>query len=233
MAAASLYSPFQRFVIHAYTQFEKDYKNLQSHINSAQALLKPEKTYEEFLSIFRKFIAFQGDFPVYRDEIVFLTEPFPATLQTYLLQRLGYVSDLVELTLGYDIPVEREQAEKELLNGKVPKGGLAKDIVVAAGAGFINGFPVFGALGIGLAAAEHLLRDATPEETQKQIEKNELVRKINERTKSVVILHLEALYHNLKANQREKTWAARHAVILAPAEPSLGLERSEEKKRQS
>lgn len=43
MAAASLYSPFQRFVIHAYTQFEKDYKNLQSHINSAQALLKPEK----------------------------------------------------------------------------------------------------------------------------------------------------------------------------------------------
>lgn len=165
-----------------------------------------------------------------RDEITDLTEPYQPALYRYLCQRLDYVSDVVLLTLSYcENEEERAKIEKDYLNGKAPKEFTAAIIAGAAGGGFKAGL-LGAALGAGLAIGEQLLRGNTPEELELYSKKITLARKFAERTNTVVQLKLQILYHNLKADQREKTWAARYASLLVPVELPK-LEKSDEKKR--
>lgn len=227
--AAALYSPFQRFVIETHLQFENDYAELQK-LAPTEISAKATKKYEEFLKIFQKFLAIHGEYRVQRDEITALTEPYQPTLHKYLCQYLDYVPDLVILTLSYcETDVQREQIERDYKKATTPRRNL--DQILRDGPrGVGEALAMVIPAGPLIIAATEGFRSVTSEEIEHHSKKVALTRKIHERTSTVVILKLQALYHNLKAEQRAKTWAARHASLLAPVELSKP-EKSDEKKR--
>jgi hypothetical protein len=190
--AADLYSPFQFFVIEANTQFEQDFEDLKS-----QGLVKIDddltKKYDKFLEIFQKFIAIRGEYRIHRDEIVYLTEPFQITLRTVLFRPLNYAPNVIDITLAYcgETLGERERIEKTYQETQSSTSylQLAAPITLST-----TGLVILAPTAMGILGRIALKRE--------QAMKSTLAKKVVARTSSTVLLRLQALFYNLKANQK-------------------------------
>ena len=221
-AATNLYSPFQRFVIEVHLQFEKDFAELQK-LTPTEVTAVTVRKHEEFLCIFKKFLAMRGEYRVQRDEITFLTEPYQPTLHKYLCQCLSYTPDLVVLTLSYcETDAQREQIESDYKKASIPRRNLRE--IIANPQGFEETIAQLVPIAPFIIAAKEHFRSDKPEEIELHHKKMALTRKIQERTSTIVLLKLQALYHNLKADQREKTWAARQVTATPAPLRILGLD---------